>query len=367
MLKKRRLKQAWTALNWAEIASKTDRNEPRQEQRKRRGTKKRRAAKKNTTDLEVEKTMEEIPELDKLLADTAPNKPTTEDKEINETMEAINKLEQIMMQTDPSNQLGTQSDFVARLTSAGHASTHIDAAHSRTLGAPSAAVELETTLDTPNLKRPRVSPSPPMGMREPHIPPSPSGAGVGSGNQEGSPNKSMGQKRSLAALLGRRASRRQARAVARRLFRSHGKVLPELVSQEDSYQDTQDGHTQQQDDRLAEHIANLGMIEAEEIWGQQRDKKFNALKIATFNAKGASHLSGREKFVHMMIKNERDVMMMQEMKVNTSSKGKHEDYTFLFSTGITDKQRAEAEQKREETRRKKQKHAGEEEQENHRK
>ena len=106
----------------------------------------------------------------------------------------------------------------------------------------------------------------------------------------------MGQKRSLTAILRRRANRRQARALARRLFRSHGKAPLEVVSHGDSFSDTQDGHTHDLgDDRYEEFEANIGMIEAEEIWRAENEKKIISLRVAPFSAKGASHLSGRGK------------------------------------------------------------------------
>jgi len=422
----RKVKQAWKDMNWTETRTHIAQTQPditnptHAKTRNRRPLKSR---KQKQQEQEINDIIDEIHKLDKLMQETAPRKTdehieteqTTEaihrpddiikqtipkdteikqeeDIEIEQAIEAIHRLDDIIKQTTPKDTENKQTNETEKRTmcrsaaDSSYRGTVLSHAHTKpsfnkepnrhsahetgptyTGSTNSNTIQHEHEHDS-QMRR-CLSPSPPMGMRETHIPPFPlAGLGAGNGNQEGSPTKSMGQKRSHFSFLRRRSCRRQARAEKRRLFRSHGKVLPKLVSEEDSYQDTQDGHTPPHPlNTHEEYMHDMDMIEAEEIWIHERSEKLKQLRIATFNAKGASHLSGREKLIHMMEKNEIDVMMVQEMKVNSNSKETHENYTFLFSTGVTDKQRADAQQKREDKRRRKKKKAeGDEEKEEQR-
>ena len=66
------------------------------------------------------------------------------------------------------------------------------------------------------------------------------------------------------------------------------------------------------------------------------------LKIATFNCKGANHISAREKIVHMMKTHKLDILFLQETHINTNTSEIHDEYCFCFLTNITDKQREDA-------------------------
>ena len=71
------------------------------------------------------------------------------------------------------------------------------------------------------------------------------------------------------------------------------------------------------------------------------------LRIATFNCKGANHISAREKIVHMMKTHKLDILFLQETHINTNTAEIHDQYCFVFSTNITDKQREDADKIRE--------------------
>lgn len=70
------------------------------------------------------------------------------------------------------------------------------------------------------------------------------------------------------------------------------------------------------------------------------------LKVAFWNTKGAAHLGAREKIVHFMKTQKIHILFLAETHVNTNSTEEHDGYTFIFSTKITDAQRAEADKKR---------------------
>ena len=73
--------------------------------------------------------------------------------------------------------------------------------------------------------------------------------------------------------------------------------------------------------------------------------------IATLNLDGGiTHLSGREKVIHLMKEHELDILTLQETRVNVNSVEVHDGYTFYFSTNITHDQKARADQKREQHR-----------------
>ena len=56
-----------------------------------------------------------------------------------------------------------------------------------------------------------------------------------------------------------------------------------------------------------------------------------------------AHMGAREKLVHFMEKENIDILLLSETHVNTNSTETHDKYTFVFSTNVTDKQRAEQE------------------------
>ena len=68
------------------------------------------------------------------------------------------------------------------------------------------------------------------------------------------------------------------------------------------------------------------------------DKKVaKALRIATFNCKGANRMSAREKIVHIMRTHKLAVPFLQETHINTNTEETHDQYHFCFSTCVTDK------------------------------
>ena len=58
---------------------------------------------------------------------------------------------------------------------------------------------------------------------------------------------------------------------------------------------------------------------------------------------GLTHISGREKIVHTMEKNNIDILALQETRVNANAVETHGGYTFYFSTSVSHEQKAAAE------------------------
>ena len=63
-------------------------------------------------------------------------------------------------------------------------------------------------------------------------------------------------------------------------------------------------------------------------------------------------MAAREKIVHYMTKHKIDILIISETKVNQNSKEVHDDYTFIYSSGVTDAQKEEAEKEKANTREK---------------
>ena len=70
------------------------------------------------------------------------------------------------------------------------------------------------------------------------------------------------------------------------------------------------------------------------------------IKIATLNLRGIKDIDKQEKLIEWATKENIDILALQETYFNTNSKMKRFGYTFIFSTGITDKQREEAKNKK---------------------
>ena len=62
-----------------------------------------------------------------------------------------------------------------------------------------------------------------------------------------------------------------------------------------------------------------------------------ALHIATFNCKGANHMSARAQIVNIMRTHKLDFLFLQETHINTNTEETHDQYHFCFSTCVTDK------------------------------
>ena len=70
--------------------------------------------------------------------------------------------------------------------------------------------------------------------------------------------------------------------------------------------------------------------------------------MATLNLGGGiTHISGRQKIVHLMKESHIEILALQETRVNHCSKEEHDDYTFYFSSGVSHETKVFAEQKRE--------------------
>ena len=79
--------------------------------------------------------------------------------------------------------------------------------------------------------------------------------------------------------------------------------------------------------------------------------KWTNTKLATINLGGGiTHVSGRQKIVHLMKNNQIQILALQETRVNHCSMEEHDDYTFYFSSGISHEIKVSAEQKREQHR-----------------
>ena len=77
--------------------------------------------------------------------------------------------------------------------------------------------------------------------------------------------------------------------------------------------------------------------------------KLENIKVASPNLNGGiSHMSGREKIVHLMDRNEIDFLALQETRINTDSREEHGGYVFHFSTSISYATKKEASRIRQE-------------------
>ena len=72
------------------------------------------------------------------------------------------------------------------------------------------------------------------------------------------------------------------------------------------------------------------------------------LNIATLNCRGLQTKTKREWYIHIMEELEIDILCLQETHINTNHTEEKDGHTFIFSTSVTDKDRALREQKKKE-------------------
>lgn len=144
-------------------------------------------------------------------------------------------------------------------------------------------------------------------------------------------NSKRKSRRSNVAYLLRKSNRTQKRQERRKQFRMVRKCFSVPAPREDTYHGAQEGMTNQPTDETNDVFLKLS----------------GELRIATFNCKGANHISAREKIVRMMKTHKLDILFLQETHINTNTAEIHDQYCFVFSTDITDKQREDADKIRE--------------------
>ena len=149
----------------------------------------------------------------------------------------------------------------------------------------------------------------------------------------------MKRRRSNTACPMRKSNRTYKRQDRRRLFRTVRKFSPVEAPQVGTYHGAQD-------DLSIDPIKNPISI--------KKAKVTETPRIATFNCKGSNHISGREKIAHRMkTHNLYRYFILKKTHTNKNTEEIHENYYFVFSTPVTDQQREDANQAKEEADRKK--------------
>ena len=139
------------------------------------------------------------------------------------------------------------------------------------------------------------------------------------------------KRRSSAARIMRESNRSNKRQHRRRLYRMVRKCMAVQAPQPCTYNGAQESTqiTQTPDSPTC-------------------TRKIKQIQVGNMNCMGMNHISAREKIIHMMKTHKLDILFLQETHINTNTEEMHEDYHFVFSTSVTDKQREDAMKKREE-------------------
>ena len=82
--------------------------------------------------------------------------------------------------------------------------------------------------------------------------------------------------------------------------------------------------------------------EEEAYFNSHAHKETSDLHIASLNCKGMMENTKREQLIQIMEREEIDIMCLQETWINSSSEEMKDKYLFLFSTGVSNKDREQA-------------------------
>ena len=133
-------------------------------------------------------------------------------------------------------------------------------------------------------------------------------------------------RRSNVARIMRRSNRAQKRQQKRKFYRMVRKCRAVQAPQHCTDDGAQDGTAK--NTFVSQTISKIDQI--------------RKLSIESINCRGINHISALEKMVQMMRRHKLDILFLQETHINTNTQQTHDEYCFVFSTSVTDKQREDA-------------------------